>query len=140
MKACAMFAMTVSLCAGASEAQCLKYGPDAVELTGTVRLRTFYGPPGYGEDPTHDKREQQALLNLRGPVCIARGRNDGLEEPENGQRVVTLVPLSEGIDFRSLAGKHILVRGVLFHAISGHHHTPLLLQVQRLTDVKVQLQ
>ena len=124
-----------ALIAGPSAAQCLKYWPDVVTLTGVVKLRTFYGPPGYGEDPAHDSRETQALLALDRSLCVLRGHDDeGLDVPESGQKFVTLVPGRE-VGFDEYRGKHISVRGTLFHAISGHHHTPILIVVVANSDI-----
>ena len=37
--------------------RCLRYAPDTVEMTGRLERHTFYGAPGYGEDPAHDEKE-----------------------------------------------------------------------------------
>jgi hypothetical protein len=43
---------------------------------------------------------------------------------------VTLVP-REGVHWEN--GQHVRVRGGLFVAHTGHHHTPLLLSVETVT-------
>src|SRR5579862_8102579 len=115
---------------------CLAYEPAAAEITGVVELRTFFGPPGYGEDTAHDAKETQAWLHLSHPICTLLGMDDG-DEPESDQNFVTLVPLVQGIKFSTLVGKRISVRGTLYHANTMHHHTPLLMQIWRLSDIKV---
>jgi Domain of unknown function (DUF4431) len=98
-----------------------------------VRLRTFYGPPGYGEDPAHDSRETQAQLRLARPVCV---NDDSGGVAERYQLVITLVPLGKGVHFSRLIGQRIQVRGKLYPAETGHHHTPLLLSVENAADVR----
>ena len=138
MKASAGFTLGVLWLASAASAQCLKYPPDLATLTGVAELKISFGPPGYGEDPAHDSKEPQVLVKLDAPICIQRGTDkDGLEEPEANQRLVTLVSMSGSIKLRAFVGKRIRVRGTFFHAITGHHHTPLLLDVAKPSDVEV---
>jgi hypothetical protein len=32
--------------------------------------------------------------------------------------------------------RHVTVRGTLFHANTGHHHTPVLIQVDRIEKIR----
>jgi hypothetical protein len=98
-------------------------------LAGTIASREYYGPPGYGETPAIDRRERQAVLLLDQPTCVDRSA-DGNDGPETGQKVVTLVPLKRDVRLAMHLNQHVKVRGKLFHAISGHHHTPLLIQLR----------
>ena len=136
MKTQAWWFLVALVVTSGSFAQCLKYAPEVVTLTGVVHLKTFYGPPGYGEDPAHDRKERQALLTLDQPLCVAKGLDDGLEEPEADQHEVTLVPLGAHPNLSSFRGKHVRVRGTFFHAITGHHHTALLLDVKNPSDIE----
>ena len=106
---------------GATFAQCLGF-EEPVTLEGTVVFETFHGPPNYGEDPQTDRLETQAILKLWKPVCsVAADSHPGVAD----QREVTLVP-RDGIRFVDRQR----VRGGLFVAHTGHHHTPLLLSVE----------
>ena len=49
--------------------------------------------------------------------------------------VQIVVPASEQRTAKALVGKRVRVTGTLFEAISGHHRTPLLVQVQKLAQV-----
>jgi hypothetical protein len=121
-------------------ASCLSYGPSVVTVTGRVVIRTFFGPPNWGEDPAHDSIETQAQLRLDKPICVTHGPNDDLGDgdvSEINQRVITLVPLTEKPAFSSLSGKHIRVTGQLYHAHTMHHRTPLLISVYNVSDVVV---
>ena len=109
-------------------APCFHYNQDGVELSGTVILKTFFGPPNYGEDPSTDSKERQALLKLDYPLCVDASL-DGEDKAEMQQTLITLVPLGN-ITLVPLAGHHVTVSGSLFHAISGHHHTPVLISIE----------
>jgi len=139
MKRLAYFSLiltTISASAG-TQVPCLKYEPDGVTLTGRVVMKTFYGPPNYGETPAEDTREIQAQLELDQPICTQSGPEPDLDLPESNQRTITLVPLADGLKVSAFAGRHISVEGTLFHAITAHHRTPLLLAIHKASDIKV---
>lgn len=104
---------------------CEKYDLPNVELTGTLRIETFYGPPNFGESPKTDAKERQAILHLAKPLCtIASNAADA----EQNQLTVTVAPMDK-LSLSQFVGKTVKVRGSLFHADNGHHHTPVLIEV-----------
>jgi Domain of unknown function (DUF4431) len=129
----ALFLSLLANISVADETRCLHYGDANVSLTGEVKLRTYFGPPNYGETPKQDAVETQAFLELRSPICVYAG-NDTMDVAERDQRVVTLVPM-KGQSFDLLIGKTIEVAGTLFHAHTGHHHTPVLISVVRISVI-----
>ena len=126
-----MFLFAPSLPAVA--APCLHYGGSPVTLNGKVKLQTFFGPPNYGENPDIDSRETQAILLLENPVCVEANPKD-YEEAEQNQREVTLVPLGKE-NLKNYEGKQVLIQGTLYHAQTGHHHTPLLIEIKRIENL-----
>ena len=129
-----IFCIIGLLCAGALTIQAQRkefhYDLQKVALTGTVVLRTFYGPPNYGEDPKTDTKESQWILILDAPIDVI---GDKENETERGVRQITLVVL----DFKAnpvepSRGKRVTVEGTLFHANTGHHHTKVLITVSSL--------
>ncbi|SRR5713226_2058749 len=111
--------------------ECFNYVNQVVTLKGRVTLRTFFGPPNYGENPKTDSRETQAVLLLDEPICTLANPRD-YDDPENNQKEITLVP-AIGMNLSSYLGEHVSAQGTLFHAITAHHHTPILMSVQTLT-------
>lgn len=107
--------------------QCLHYEGDPVALAGKVTLRTFYGPPNYGENPKTDSRETQAILVLSKPICVEENQTFYAEKEKNQQKI-TLVP-PKGVNFGSYRGRFVTVEGTLFHAHTAHHRTRVLMQV-----------
>lgn len=105
---------------------CFKYDEELVSITGKVVLRTFFGPPGFGESPEIDSKEQQAILVLDKPLCVNASED---EDAESNQKEITLVPLKD-VSLSRFEGKNIIAKGMLFHAITGHHHTAVLMLLQ----------
>lgn len=121
--------LMLSVSAANARPPCAAYDVDGVVLSGTVVLRTFFGPPNYGESPETDARETQALLRLDRPLCTVESE-EREESAERNQRLVTLVPIG-GLALKPYAGKHVAVKGSLFHADNGHHRTPVLIAIRQ---------
>jgi len=105
---------------------CLTYST-TVTLSGKITKRTFYGPPNYGEDLATDSHETQVLLLLPKPICVDENKIEYYDAEKN-QLELTLVPLGK-IEVINYMGKQVTVHGKLFHAHTGHHHTPVLVEV-----------
>lgn len=112
-------------CFAVSASACEKYGLPNTMLAGTISVETFFGPPGYGESPDTDAKERQAILHLAQPLCTVASDNAPAAQD---QVKVTLVPM-QPLDLRAFVGKAVTVRGSLFHAITGHHHTDVLIAI-----------
>jgi hypothetical protein len=134
---CLLAMAAIALCAPATAwgvSECLHYAGEPVTLTGQVVLKTFYGPPNFGESPATDARETQAILVLEKPLCVKA--NPGIfEEKEKNQMVITLVPPA-GVNLGRYAGKKVRFLGTRFHAFTGHHRMPVLMQVIRAESLK----
>ncbi len=117
-------------------ATCLSYEPSVVKLEGTLVRKTFPGPPNYASVRKGDRPETYWLLNLGRPVCVDPDpRNADLNGPQENVSVVQLVvdPKVYRTHAR-LIGKRVIATGTLFGAITGHHHTPVLLTVATLVE------
>jgi len=127
----AVLIVLLTLAASSSAAPCFRYGVP-VTLSGAVVLKTFFGPPNYGENPESDARETQGLLELATPVCVDKSSNVE-DEREVNQQLVTLVPMND-MNLKHYAGLNVTIRGSLFHAITGHNHTVLLLEMTSIAE------
>jgi Domain of unknown function (DUF4431) len=114
------------------EKEWLSYQPTVVKLEGTLSVKTYYGPPNYGENPDTDAKEELPILILSKPVNV-RGNPDpkagfdkrSVEDLREMQLVLTM-PHKEFI------GKTVFVKGNLFHAFTAHHHTDVLMDVRSI--------
>jgi Domain of unknown function (DUF4431) len=123
-------ALLGSLTCSVGSAACLHYDGSPVVLTGVVIKRTFYGPPGYGESPKDDTRETQALLRLDAPLCVDSSDPGEIYDRADNQHEITLIPNWKHI--KPYLGRRVEVTGTLSGALTGHHHTDVLMTVKRI--------
>jgi hypothetical protein len=90
-----------------------------IELTGTVK-------EGIGYD-ANNKREEYYFLSLKKPISVIA---DEFNDETKGVKEIQLVPLS-GVAIGGFLGKKIATKGKLFHADNSHHHTKILLEVDK---------
>lgn len=111
------------------------YLPAVVELKGILSVETFFGPPNFGENPKSDSQEKAWILSLDKPINV-RGRTgpdvayeyEGVSV-EDVRKLQLVLPKPH----RELIGMKVIVKGTLFHAHTGHHHTDVLLDVQSIS-------
>jgi len=123
------------MAAGADkDAECLPYEPNIVSLAGIINKKDFPGKPNYESIGSGNERETYWILKLDRPICLSADANNELNQPEFGIAEMQLVLDSAKYDeYRSLLARPVTVRGTLFHAHTGHHHTTVLLKVLDIT-------
>jgi hypothetical protein len=117
--------------ANAAGGKCLEYGPAIVTLTGTIVRQMEYGPPNYGEDPAHDAKEVYWYLELHDPICVGgkKDHSEEMDEEKNIRKIQIVYPNGypkgdHWINHRAA------IAGTLFDAVSGHHHTKVLIEAR----------
>ena len=114
----------------ASATQCVTYS-GAVTLRGTLTRDTFPEQPNYESIANGDAAATYYFVVLNEPLCVEPSRNK--QSTETGEEGVLRLQLAFGQQsdpydrLRPYLGRQITCRGTLYHAISGHHHTPVLL-------------
>ena len=110
--------------------------PKEVTLTGELIERTYWGPPDWGEQPATDCLEEAWILVLDAPACVlADHANQTNDQSEYNVIVVQLVVTDSGPDnenlkqVANLVGRRATVVGALWHAVTGHNRTPVMLMV-----------
>jgi hypothetical protein len=126
-----MFATLVAVVQGTAVlAECLHFEPVEVELSGTLAAREFPGPPNYESVAAGDRAERAFILVLTKPICVeADPKSEINSEGQRGVRELH-VWWPDG-DLAPFVGKAIAVRGRLSTAVTGHHRTPVILEVTR---------
>jgi hypothetical protein len=108
---------------------CLAYEPDAVSVRGTIKRRTFAGPPNYESVAKGDQPEVMWVLRLTRPICVsAKGDWEGKKNVSDLQ-LVFVGAENDYRRYRSFVGKRVTVNGALLPAQTGHHYTKVLLRV-----------
>ena len=119
--------LTTSIYASAQRQECLGYDPEVVQLIGTINKQTFPGPPNYESIRNGDKPETYWVLHLPDTVCTQPSAdNDGEYKVTDLQLILTRKQYAL---YRKFLGRRVNVTGKLSHAITGHHHTPVLMEV-----------
>jgi hypothetical protein len=128
----ALVLMAFSMQAAAQD--CLSYETDSVRLTGTISKKTFAGPPNYESIKKGDKPETYWVLHLSSPICTqAAADNDA----ESGVTDLQLILTEKQYRlYRKFAGRKaaVTIKGKLSHAVTGHHHTPVLMEVLSISE------
>ncbi len=108
---------------------------DQVSLHGRVRQVTHAGPPNYSSIQRGDARELHPVLFVDKPLCVS------LPGPGAGgeRRQVRLLQLIDVPNQHRSLGKGRCQRactltGHLMVAESGHHHTPVLLELDGMAE------
>jgi hypothetical protein len=114
---------------------CLEYEPATVRLTGVLRRTVFPGPPNYESVAEGDTPEQYWVLALSNPICVAANSESEFNVAESDVRHVQLI-LADYAKYKHLVGRRVVVKGRLVHAITGHHHTAVLLQLEQMTPAR----
>lgn len=112
----------------------LHYEPEVVTLRGRLIETMEYGPPNYGENPESDSIEHPIILVLPRPVRVQGDPASELNtETVTGiTRIQLVLPGNVGVDFPPHYEGEVEVTGTLFGSHTGHHHTKVLMSVEKL--------
>jgi len=98
-----------------------------VILKGKIVTKKFYGPPNYGETPDTDAIESFYFLILDKPIIIeTNGTTDKVSEFQMILFNKYQKTISEQAEY--------IIRGNLFLAHTGHHHSKVLISVNELKE------
>jgi len=117
--------------AGGAAPSCLKVGA-TVSLRGRLISRTFAGPPGYDSVRHGDAAEVTPVLRLGRPLCVT-GLLGETDPTRHSIRELQVLDVHEQLDAdqRAACRRACVLTGQLVRAESGHHHTPVMIEVGR---------
>lgn len=114
-------AMVLALATPLTHADCVKENAE-VTVAGTIARETFAGPPNYESVAKGDEAELYWILTASEPVAICPAGT-----PE--QRLQLLLDEKQYKRYKSMLGKPVVVKGAIWSAQTGHHHTNALITV-----------
>lgn len=127
-----LFALsTLPLTACEASTQRVYYEPFVVRFHGNVTSEIRYGPPNYGETPERDSKEFVPVLHLNNPVDVI-GTDTHLDPDSETQLGITDIQLVPEKTLLITEGCKLVV-GTLMRASTGHHYTPVALNVTSLS-------
>lgn len=112
-------------------APCLPLEPAPVTLDGTLRRQNFTNDALPSDQP-----EVYWVLHLRKSICVEKGDDEFLEQDVKSISKIQLV-LKPDVHktYQNVIDNVARVSGTLFAAHSTHHHTALLLSVDKIEKV-----
>jgi Domain of unknown function (DUF4431) len=114
---------------------------DGVTVQGVIRVGEFLGPPAYGEDPRKDLVESSYYLQLPAPILaqqqstLPSAGDLGELLQRNGHFVQLVVYGKDQVRAKQFVGCRVEIAGRLIEAHTGHHRTPLLLELQTIRPI-----
>lgn len=109
------------------------FEPSISEITGILTFNSFYGPPNYGETPEQDIIENVWILNLDAPINVHQVKQVLGEGDYNSTQFdvnrVQLAKATDHFDLNIYKDKKIIAKGTFWGAHTGHHFTPVLMDV-----------
>jgi len=111
--------------------------PRLSRLTGIIERQEFPGRPNYTSAASGDELEVYWILKLDTPIDIDGDKKSEINVQEHGVAEIQLVlEPAQYKQWKTLLQKHrtVAAAGMLFHAISGHHHTAILMKVRYLHE------
>lgn len=113
------------------------FEPKLTQLYGTLSEKEFFEEPGYGQNPEKDKKVKVFILKTELPIQVYPIE---YQDKETGDRVTKglfefqVFTTSKTIELKNYIGKKILLEGMLQQGASGHHHTPILIEVKNIKE------
>lgn len=126
-KVLAATAIAVGLGRASANAECLSYN-GRVTVSGKLTRQTFPGRPNFESVARGDEPETYFVLRLDHAACVRANPADDQSVFVPSIRDMQL--MLNGTQFpqlRPLLGKHVHLSGSLEPAVTGHHHTAVML-------------
>ena len=118
--------------AGANQ-RVVHYDPSITEISGILERQTFPGPPNYESIQNGDDMERGWYLMLDHSIdVVALAIPNSNDESERNVKVMQIVVMNDDHEkvLRSTpSGAQLTIRGTLFHRLTGHHHSRVLVEV-----------
>lgn len=109
------------------------YGPAVSVLYGTLYEAAFVKQTGVTEEELEADTtpvEREVVLLLKRPVTVTGGNKDAFEPDQTNITQVQLVPAPGNA--RAYLNRRVKVTGKLWGAQTGHHFTPVVIEVSSL--------
>jgi hypothetical protein len=111
------------------------FEPETSVLTGTLTTELYYGPPNFGESPETDAKEYPYIFYPDHTINVIQTSDSSeFDVTTQGITKIQLAPVG-GLSLHSLVNKKIQVTGQFYGAHTGHHHTDVLMTVEKAEEL-----
>ena len=113
-----------------------KCDTEGVQLEGMLTVRTFYGPPGFGETPSKDAREKVLILRLAKPIRVVpvadvkANKGSCWGDFPHLAAIQLFIPEAKPADAQNLIGKQVVAVGMLREGDAPSEHTKIIMEVK----------
>jgi len=117
----------------AQSKDCLEFEPVLVKVSGVIERDTFPGRPNYESIKDGDKLEVYWILKLPKSICvIGKSINDINKSEDNIVELQLVLSDNQYKQYRKFIGHKVITSGTLFHSMSAHHKTTVLINVVKM--------
>ncbi len=109
---------------------CLKYEPAVVNLIGILKAKIYPGAPNFVSVEAGDAPETVYYIELRPPICTITKEETWMLGHERISEVQLAMLKIQFDQLGAYLGGVVSIKGSLFEAMDGHHHTPVLIDVK----------
>ena len=109
---------------------CFKYEPATVTLVGVLESKVYPGLPNFLSIESGDAPETGYFIELKPPICTITKEESWMLGHQRISEVQLAVSKLQYDQLATSIGGVISVKGSLFEAFNGHHHTPVLMDVK----------
>jgi hypothetical protein len=108
------------------------FEPDTSTISGTLKVEMYYGPPDFGETPSTDSKEYVYIFYPVDTINVIQQVFDSAGFDVTAKNVIKfqLSPLNN-LSLHPYINKKIKITGQFFGALTGHHHTDVLMAVTK---------
>jgi hypothetical protein len=112
------------------------YEPYPTELAGVIKILKFPGPPNYTSIENGDTDETGPYLILNSPIDIKSNTHIMANDTtEKNVQLVQVVVKQDSDRNKMKEGNNVKISGMLFHALTGHHHARILVIAEKMTII-----
>ena len=116
-------------CWSAGAANCLRYAPTVVEVSGLLHRATFPGKPNFESIAGGDEPETGFYLTPKQPICTQGDDGPDRQAHAAVTEIQLVLTQAQYARLRPQLGQQVQLRGQLFSSFTGHHHADVLLRV-----------
>ena len=108
-------------------------GASRVTLAGILSREMVWGPPSFGEDPKHDRRETAWFISLNYSIPVQSDHEFGLKGELMQIKKIQLHPaIGQLGELKSRLNRHAVVTGTLWTAVGPADVTPITMHLIRI--------
>ena len=114
------------------------YEPTVSTISGIIKTESFFGRPGYGENPQTDEREDAYILNIENTINVI-SKAKVIEEGDWDMNYFNISKIhvfsTHNIQIKKFLNKKVRMSGTIMGKSSPHHHADVLLDIQKIEEL-----